>query len=270
MSKSAGSGSIWAQPEPGSRKPKFTREQIASAALTIADSEGFEAVAMRRVAAELGAGTMTLYNYVRTKDDLVSLMHDAIMAEVYVPPDELPLAWRPALTVIAHRTRSVLLRHPWSLASLQAAQPGPNAMRRFEQYLAALASTQLDTAAKFDLLTMVNSYVFGNAMITSESLTRAAAAESEPDAAAAMMEFGMAQLRTGHFPHTAALFAQFSQPSPHGSPDGSPDGTRGPAGPPMDEKGLTEQFERGLEALLDGAALRMNLPRTPPTDAAAR
>jgi len=38
----------------------------------------------------------------------------------------------------------------------------------------------------------------------------------------------------------------------------------------MDEKGLTEQFERGLEALLDGAALRMNLPRTPPTDAAAR
>jgi AcrR family transcriptional regulator len=250
VSKSAGSGSIWAQPEPGSRKPRFTREQIASAALAIADGEGFEAVSMRRVAAELGAGTMTLYNYVRTKDDLVALMHDAIMGEVLVPSDELPPGWRPALTVIAWRTRAALLRHPWSLASLQDAQPGPNAMRRFEQYLAALASIGLATATKFDLLSLVNSYVFGNAMITGESRARAAAAQAEPDTANAAIEFGMAQLRSGQFPHTAELFVS-------GAPGES-------VGPPMDEQGLDEQFERGLQALLDGAALRMNLPDTLP------
>ena len=59
------------RPEPGARRPRHTREQIAAAALAIADAEGFEAVSMRRVAAELGAGTMTLYHYVRTKDELV-------------------------------------------------------------------------------------------------------------------------------------------------------------------------------------------------------
>jgi len=247
VSKSAGSGPIWTQPEPGSRKPRFTREQIASAALVIADGEGFEAVSMRRVAAELDAGTMTLYNYVRTKDDLLALMHDAIMGEVLVPPDELPPEWRAALTVIARRVRSALLRHPWALASLQEAQFGPNAMRRFEQHLAALAPTGFDAATKFDLLTFVNSYVFGNAMITSESRGRAAAAQADPDAVKAMIEFGMAQLSSGEFPHTAALLTQIPPPAPGQS-----------SGPPMDEQGLDEQFERGLQALLDGAARHMS------------
>ena len=273
MSKSAGHGPIWAQPEPGSRKPRFTREQIAATALAIADGEGFDAVSMRRVAAELDAGTMTLYSYVRTKDDLLALMHDAIMAEVLVPPDELPPGWRPALTEIARRTRAALLRHPWSLASLQEAQPGPNAMRRFEQYLAVLADTGLDTATKFDLLTLVNSYVFGNAVITGESLARARSAEADPELVKAMMEFGLAQLGSGDFPHTAELFARIS-PDAAGESGGSDavggsdaagetsgSGTSGESGgPPLAEKGLNEQFERGLQALFDGATVRMHLP----------
>ena len=51
-------------------------------AFAIADSKGFEAVSMRKIAAKLGAGTMTIYHYVRTKDDLVALMDDALMGEV--------------------------------------------------------------------------------------------------------------------------------------------------------------------------------------------
>lgn len=62
------------RPEPGERKPRLTRDRIAEAALAIADRAGFEAVSMREVAGRLGAGTMTLYHYVRTKDDLVALM----------------------------------------------------------------------------------------------------------------------------------------------------------------------------------------------------
>lgn len=253
MSKSAGEGPIWALPEPGARKPRFTREQIAAAALAIADGEGFDAVSMRRVAAELDAGTMTLYNYVRAKDDLVALMHDAIMAEVLVPAAELPEGWRAALTEIARRTRAALIRHPWSLASLQDAQFGPNAMRRFEQFLAVLAGTELGTAAKYDLLTLVTSYVFGNAVITGESRARAQVARADPDATAAMIEFGMARLSSGEFPHTAALLAASSS---IGGPDQA-------SGPPMDEQGLTEQFERGFQTLLDGAALRLGLPAEP-------
>ena len=46
-------------------------------AIRIADAEGFDAVSMRRIAAELDAGTMTLYHYVRTKDELLALIIDA-------------------------------------------------------------------------------------------------------------------------------------------------------------------------------------------------
>ena len=54
--------------------------------MRIADAEGFDALSMRRLAAELDAGTMTLYHYVRTKDELLALVNDAVMGEVVVPP----------------------------------------------------------------------------------------------------------------------------------------------------------------------------------------
>lgn len=45
-------------------KPAFTRADIAAAAVRLADAGGLEAVSMRHIAAELGCGTMSLYNYV--------------------------------------------------------------------------------------------------------------------------------------------------------------------------------------------------------------
>ena len=46
---------------------------------------------------------MTLYHYVRTKDELVALMDNAIMGEVLIPDGELPSDWREALRLIARR-----------------------------------------------------------------------------------------------------------------------------------------------------------------------
>ena len=135
-------------------------------------------MSMRRVAAELGAGTMTLYYYVRTKDELVALMDDAIMAEVLIPDDEFPSHWYDALTAIALRTWDILIRHPWALHSLQNAPAGPNAMRHFEQSLAALAGTDLDAPDKFLLLAMVDDYVHGNALRSAEVRS---AGEPAPD-----------------------------------------------------------------------------------------
>ena len=84
--------------------------------MRIADREGFAAVSMRRIATELDAGTMTLYHYVRTKDELLTLVVDAVMAEVVIPATEpIPTDWRAALTMVAERTRAALERHPWIL-----------------------------------------------------------------------------------------------------------------------------------------------------------
>src|SRR3954451_21695322 len=134
---------LWVRPQPGERRPAHTRETIAAAALKIADTRGFEAVTMRRVAGELGAGTMTLYHYVRNKTELTALMDDAIMAELLIPDDELAGDWREAMAEIARRSYAAFQRHPWMfehLADEDAPSPGgPNALRHVEQSLAAVA-----------------------------------------------------------------------------------------------------------------------------------
>ena len=208
---------IWALPPPADRKPRYTREQIADAALRIADAEGFDAVTMKRIAAELGAGTMTLYYYVRNKTDIVALMQDAILADVLIPDASLRGGWRDAIAAIARRTRQVLMAHPWSLASLNDAQFGPNAMRHFEQSLAAVAGTGLPAPARFELIAAVDDYVSGNALHAIESLARARTAEEDPAMVAAAVAYGIAQLQTGDFPQLSAIYAE-SRPKPRSPP----------------------------------------------------
>jgi AcrR family transcriptional regulator len=234
---------IWTRPQPGTRRPKFTRDQIASTALAIADSEGFAAVSMRRIATELGAGTMTLYYYVRTKDELVALMDDAIMTEVLIDAEDFPDHWYDALTAVALRTWDVLMRHPWALSSLQNAPTGPNAMRHFEQSLAALASTDLPEPAKFALLAAVDDFVHGNVLRTAE--VRDTNDPMTEEMMAAAMAFGEAQLATGEFPHTQAMFGGKNPREVYAWLLG--------------DQTERERFRAGLTMLLDGAAGRLGL-----------
>jgi AcrR family transcriptional regulator len=156
---------VWTRTEPGSRKPRFSRADIANAAIRIADDEGFEAVSMRRLAAELDAGTMTLYHYVRTKDELLTLIVDAFLGEVVLPPGHrMPPNWRTAITLIAQRTRDALHRHPWILDITDDPNIGPNAMRHFDQAWQALSSLDAKFDDKLDLITVVDEYVFGFCM----------------------------------------------------------------------------------------------------------
>ena len=174
------------------KRSQLSREKIAAAALAIADAEGFEAVSMRRLAQELEVGTMSLYYYVKTKDDLIAAMDDALMAEALLP--SIPKGWRRAITEIATRTHSVFLRHPWALVSMLSAPPGLNAMRHMEQCLEALAETSMTSKKKLTLLAMVDDFVFGHAL-------REAATDATID-----LEFASAQIATGAFPRLAEVF----------------------------------------------------------------
>ena len=173
-------------------KALLSRESIAAAALSIADAEGFQAVSMRRVGQQLNVGTMSLYYYVKTKDDLISVMDDALMSEALLTT--VPKNWKQAITEIATRTHSIFLRHPWALVSMQSAPPGLNAMRHMEQCLEALAETSMTAKQKLTLLALVDDFVFGHAL-------REAASEKAVD-----MKFATAQMASGNFPRIAEVF----------------------------------------------------------------
>jgi AcrR family transcriptional regulator len=153
---------VWTRVEPGRRRPRFSRDEIAAAAVRIADTEGLEAVSMRRLAVELDAGTMTLYYYLRTKDELLALIVDEVMGEVVLPAgEELPADWRAAVTVIASRSREALRRHPWILDIRDDPALGPNSVRHFDQSMKAVSGLDVPIQTKLDIINAVDEYVFG-------------------------------------------------------------------------------------------------------------
>jgi AcrR family transcriptional regulator len=229
--------SVWTRPAPGSRQPRYTREQIAAVALAIADAEGIDAVSMRRVARTLGAGTMTLYHYVPTKHDLLTLMDDAIMGELLIPDAELASGWREALAQIARRSRAAFRRHPWMIATQLDgdARVGPNTMRHIEQSLAAVAGTPLSNEEKMELISLVDDYVFGFTLRTDVG------EEFTDEWIEAVSGYLAEQLLTGDFPHVREFV---------GNDDPETVVRRIATAATADER-----FERGLTRLLDGVEL---------------
>jgi AcrR family transcriptional regulator len=154
---------IWARLDRSTRRPQpaLTHDQIVQAAIEIADSEGVQALSMRKVAARLGSGTMSLYRYVPSKDDLLDLMVDAVVGE-----EELPGRpsgdWRSELAGLARRTRRVARRHPWMLGFVLARPNlGPNALRQIEYAMTAVDGLGLHVDGMLDMVSAVNAFVIG-------------------------------------------------------------------------------------------------------------
>jgi AcrR family transcriptional regulator len=138
-------------------------DEIVDAALALADAEGLEAVTMRRLADELGVGTMTLYHYLRDKDHLAELVSDRVLSEVLIP-GEVPSDWREALSEIARRTRSTFLRHPWILEAFGRQHAlTPAGLRHAEQTLAAVRSLESDPDSAAAIVGIVDDYAIGHA-----------------------------------------------------------------------------------------------------------
>jgi AcrR family transcriptional regulator len=193
---------VWTRAQPGSRRPRYSREQIAAAAVEVADAEGFDAVSMRRIATELGAGTMTLYHYVHNKDELLALVADSLIGEVVVPAAEAaaPVDWKEAITGIARRTRDMLRRHPWVLDITDSPAVGPNFVRHFDQSMQALSRLDAPLADRLDVIMTVDEYVFGFCLHE-----RSRFREPAPDEDEGLVDYVTGLLATGDYPTISAM-----------------------------------------------------------------
>jgi AcrR family transcriptional regulator len=82
-----------------------------ASAIAVADAEGLDAVSMRRVAAELGVGTMSLYRYVPGEYELLDLMLDRVSDPGDAAQRLKGRDWRGVLETYAHGSwRSSRLR----------------------------------------------------------------------------------------------------------------------------------------------------------------
>jgi AcrR family transcriptional regulator len=225
---------IWELPTHGQRgpKPKHSRAAITAAAVALADAEGIGALTMRRMAADLGMGTMSLYNYVPTKDHLVQLMIDQLAGE-YRYPGRPPRDKRAAIVDLARQGRDITERHPWLPAVMHRPPAlGPNTLRYMDYFLGLLSDSGLDTGAKMEVIGMVNGFAISYGGVQAAlAEERARTGITEQEQAAAQIAPIVAGAASGRYPNLAEALAA-------------------PAPPPRDAADI---FDSCVMRLVDGA-----------------
>ncbi|TMR93222.1 TetR/AcrR family transcriptional regulator [Nonomuraea basaltis] len=150
---------IWFRDDARPRKPRLSRERIVEASVALLDAEGVSGFSMRALAARLQAGTMSLYEYVKSKEDVLDLALDEVLGEI--EPDEGP-SWRATVVRRLTQSRHVMRRHPW-VPALTATRPllGPNALARSRLFYSTLADAGLSGPALVAAVGALTSYVNG-------------------------------------------------------------------------------------------------------------
>ena len=234
--------SVWARPARKERAT-LTRDQIVTEAIRLLDSEGSEALTMRKLAARLGAGATSIYWHVANRHELIELVIDEIYGEIEVPGLDPAPDWRAALREVAQSMRSSIVRHPWMISvfdHLAAGVGGPNANLLAERMLVLFEGAGFQLREAERALNTLSAYVIGIAMGEAAWHT-ALARRGQSDKDWIDESQRMAEQATEDHPHLRELVAQYQN---------------------MDvQRSMDEDFDYGLERVLDGLQARLDSTR---------
>lgn len=208
-----------------SQSRRLTLEAIVDAAAALIDAEGFEALTMRRIAEECGVGVMTLYGYVRTKEEILGALSDRLLAEVELPT-ESDQPWTEQVAGVFRSVHLVFSAHP-ELAQITATQPidGLAAYRGAEVVLGALRRAGFEDEEAVSAFDALVCYTAG--------FTQRQIAFETPTIPSADRLSRLHHLPAADFPNLVALGPLFVSPR------------------------LDQRFEDGLALLIDGLASRL-------------
>lgn len=207
-------------------RARFTRDEIASAALGIVDESGLSALSMRSLATALGTGPMTMYNYVADKAGLEELVVAAVVADVDVPAPTSN--WQHDVHAIATVMWWGVRAHPAAIPLvLTRRMSSPTDFAIADGLIGALGRAGLADSDRLSAFHAVLGFVVGAAQAElAGPLTR----ERSDDARQAAARIGA--VAGERFPHIEALSKIAMQTS------------------------VEDDFDGGLRMLLDGIALR--------------
>jgi AcrR family transcriptional regulator len=221
--------------EATSRAP-VSRAVALERAIVVADREGIEAVTMRRLARELKVEAASLYHHVTGKDEILDGLVNLVSAEIELPPPTDD--WRSGTRQCAHNTRAVLRRHPWAVALMASrTTPGPATLRVLEAGIRCFRQGGFSVKAAAHAVSAVDSYVHGFVL---QEVNLPFRDESE---LAAMTGAIMEHFPTADFPYLFELtIKHVLQPG----------------------YSYGNEFDVGLEVVLDGIATRLRGQRDDP------
>lgn len=128
--------------KPGPRQ-RLDVDEVISVAIDLADRGGLVGVSVRALAAALGISAMSVYTYVTSRDQLVTLMVDETLGRIDLPPHDTEVSAR--LAAVADLAYRAHRRHPW-LAEASGLRPGlgPHAYALYEWQLDAVQPLGVD------------------------------------------------------------------------------------------------------------------------------
>jgi AcrR family transcriptional regulator len=223
---SGGHHVLWHAEAPATRGPRrgLSLDEIAAAAVAVADRDGLEGLSMQRVSAEVGLTKMGLYRYVSGKEELEAVMVDAAVEEPPAP-GELTGTWRDQAEEFTRRVDVVWTRHPWlPWATIGERLMGPREVGWVEAAVRIFEPLELTADERMDAVSML----FGHLRTTHAT----ASAGTRPWTADPEGGTTMRDLVAAHAERFPALTAVMSAPPRH-----DPDSGR---------------YTFGLRCLLDG------------------
>lgn len=190
------------------RRPRtdgLSTERIIAAALVLVDTEGLEALTVRRLADHLATGSASLYRHVASRDELLVLLVDHVIGEVRYPPDDV--SGRAKVEALSTELRRVLMDHANLVPALTASPLlGPNAMRGTEAGLTGLIEAGFAPDVAVPAYLALVDYVLGTVFFDTSSAGRA----SEMNHSSTDL---IAELPAEVYPTLRANQLQFSVPS---------------------------------------------------------
>jgi AcrR family transcriptional regulator len=193
------------------RREPITTEAIVDAAIKVLDEHGLDGLSMRRVGEELDTGAASLYWHVGSKDGLLDLIFDRVIAEQEVPEPD-PARWREQLKDVAVTMRRTILSHRDVVRiSIGRIPLGPGALRWADRVLGILRAGGLSNEdavlGQQLLIAVVNGFTIDE---TGEREPDLEQGPDHEDAGAAARDY-LESLPPRRFPNLVALSGAFTQ-----------------------------------------------------------
>lgn len=142
------------------KRSALNRERVLEAAIELADEVGIDSLTIRKLAAQLDVGTMTIYHHVPSKDEIIDGMVEIVFSEIEQPPSEED--WKSAIRQRCVSAREVLNRHPWAAPLMESrTTPGPENMSHHDAVIGCLRQGGLSLQMAAHAYAILDSFIYG-------------------------------------------------------------------------------------------------------------
>ncbi len=192
------------------RKTPLSRETVLAKALELVDSDGVEALTMRRLGQALGRDPMSLYRYAENRTALLDGVAELVLDDLSIQPEDPD--WKAQLRLLAHHLRQLALRHP-NVVPLLVTRPLSTplgmrplgTLRPLEQILSLLIEAGFEPKDALHVYRAYYGFLYGHLLNELQEYI------VDPDENEAVLRLGLHRLPAKEFPRLRALAPELAE-----------------------------------------------------------